>query len=91
MSSRLCTSPSSSLTAIMDSPSVSQLESGSVIITKNDAAEQDSTDSYARPKRGLYFWLTFFAVCLSLFMSALEAVSSIQYRAIVFLCILVHH
>ena len=33
-----------------------------------------SGDQKATPKRGFSFWIIFFAICLSLFMSALEAV-----------------
>lgn len=38
-------------------------------------AIDEATTKAAHPKKGLLFWLTFLAMCVSLFMSALEVAS----------------
>ena len=58
----------------------SSLSSPELAVDKGDTGinvvEVPKDGKQAKPKRGLYFWLTFLAICVSLFMSALEVVST---------------
>ena len=51
----------------------------------SDSTRHELEPQQEQPKRGFSFWIIFFAVCLSLFMSALEAVGRGPCRLRMFL------